>query len=242
MAKEYIKLWDSYESYFESYSAAEVGRLVLAMMKYKSQGVEPEFSKSEKFIWPAIRRDIDLDREFTEKKMSSGKSGGKQTQAKSSTFKQNEANESEPKQSQAGIQEYRNTGIQEQGTIPATAAARAQGASIYSPVLADCIQHYEQNCGAIPRAVADSIAAALDKFPAELICLAIDEAAAANVRKWSYIAKILTRCEQTGIRTADAYRAEKARAKAPRSAPKQDNAAAARERLMQLAKGVNAHD
>ena len=41
MAKEYIKLWDSYESYFESYSAAEVGRLVLAMMKYKSQGVEP---------------------------------------------------------------------------------------------------------------------------------------------------------------------------------------------------------
>ena len=104
MAKEYVKLWDSYESYFESYSAAEVGRLVLAMMKYKSQGVEPEFSGSEKFIWPAIRRDIDLDREFTEKKQSSGKSGGKQNQAKPSTLKQTKANESENKQ------EYRNTG------------------------------------------------------------------------------------------------------------------------------------
>lgn len=240
MAKEYIKLWDSYESYFESYSAAEVGRLVLAMMKYKSQGVEPEFSGSEKFIWPAIRRDIDLDREFTEKKQSSGKSGGKQTQAKPSTFKQTEANESKCKQGKAGIQEYRNTGIQEQGTI-ATAATPAQSAQ-YSPDFSTCIQHYEQNCGAIPRAVADSIAAALNKFPAELISLAIDEAAAANVRKWSYIAKILDRCEQTGIRTADAYRAEKARAKAPRPAPKQDNAAAARERLMQLAKGVSTDD
>lgn len=104
MAKEYIKLWDSYESYFESYSAAEVGRLVLAMMKYKSQGVEPEFSGSEKFIWPAIRRDIDLDREFTEKKQSSGKSGGKQTQASASTLKQTQAKPSR----NIGIQEYRN--------------------------------------------------------------------------------------------------------------------------------------
>lgn len=28
--KEYVKLWLSYRSYFEAYSAAEVGRLVLA--------------------------------------------------------------------------------------------------------------------------------------------------------------------------------------------------------------------
>ena len=57
--KEYVKLWMSYESYFEAYSAAEVGRLVLAMMKYRVSGVEPEFSGSERFIWPAIKRDID---------------------------------------------------------------------------------------------------------------------------------------------------------------------------------------
>ena len=67
MAKSYIKLWDSYESYFEPFGAAEVGRLVLAMMKYKSSGVEPEFSGSEKFIWPAIKRDLDEDIAFTER-------------------------------------------------------------------------------------------------------------------------------------------------------------------------------
>lgn len=238
MAKEYVKLWDSYESYFESYSAAEVGRLVLAMMKYKSQGVEPEFSGSEKFIWPAIRRDIDLDREFTEKKQSSGKSGGKQNQAKASTLKQTEANESENKQ------EYRNTGIQEHRDtgIPATAAAPAQSA-IYSPDLAACIQRYEQNCGSVPRAVFDAISTALLKFPASLICQAIDEAAANNARRWSYISKILDRCEQQGIYTVDAYLAEKERAKPTRPAPRQpDAAASARDKLRALAKGVTPDD
>lgn len=68
MAKTYIKLWDSYSSYFEPLGAAEVGRLVLAMMKYKSSGVEPEFSGSEKFIWPAIRRDLDEDIAYTDRK------------------------------------------------------------------------------------------------------------------------------------------------------------------------------
>lgn len=238
MAKEYVKLWDSYESYFESYSAAEVGRLVLAMMKYKSQGVEPEFSGSEKFIWPAIRRDIDLDREFTEKKQSSGKSGGKQNQAKASTLKQTEANESKNKQ------EYRNTGIQEHRDtdIPATAAAPAQSA-IYSPDLAACIQRYEQNCGSVPRAVSDAISTALLKFPASLICQAIDEAAANNARRWSYISKILDRCEQQGIYTVDAYLAEKERAKPTRPAPRQpDAAASARDKLRALAKGVTPDD
>lgn len=124
MAKEYIKLWDSYESYFESYSVAEVGRLVLAMMKYKLQGVEPEFSGSEKFIWPAIRRDIDLDREYTEKKQTSGKKGGKQNEASQSNeskSKQTKANESKPKH------EYRNIGIQD--TIPPTPLAGDEGVS-----------------------------------------------------------------------------------------------------------------
>lgn len=235
MAKEYIKLWDSYESYFESYSAAEVGRLVLAMMKYKSQGVEPEFSGSEKFIWPAIRRDIDLDREFTEKKQSSGKIGGKQTQASASTLKQSQAQPSKAKQ------EYRNTGIQEQGTIATTAAARAQGEQ-YNADFVDCIQRYEQNCGSVPRAVADAISTDLLKFPASLICQAIDEAAANNARRWSYISKILDRCEQQGIYTVEAYLAEKERVKSLRTATRQTDTTAAMERLKQLAKGVNADD
>lgn len=57
--KEYVKLWVSYESYFEPFSDVEVGRLVRAMIRYMSSGEEPSFSGNERFVWPAIRRDID---------------------------------------------------------------------------------------------------------------------------------------------------------------------------------------
>ncbi len=76
MAKMYIKLWDSYESYFEPLSDAEVGRLVRAMMKYKSLEVEPEFNGNERFTWPAIKRELDEDAAYTKKKSDIGKLGG----------------------------------------------------------------------------------------------------------------------------------------------------------------------
>ena len=57
--KEYVKLWLSYETYFQSYTPEQVGNLALAMLAYKDTGEEPEFYGPERFIWPAIRRDID---------------------------------------------------------------------------------------------------------------------------------------------------------------------------------------
>lgn len=96
MADTYIKIWDTYESYFEPLSAAEVGRLVLAMMKYKSSGTEPELNGNERYVWPAIKRDLDKDAEYIEGKRISGKAGGS-----SSKRKQNEANASKTKQTQA---------------------------------------------------------------------------------------------------------------------------------------------
>lgn len=85
MAKEYVKLWLSYEAYFEPLSAAEVGRLTLAMMKYKSQGVEPVFAGNERFVWPAIKRDIDEANqsaaEYSAKQSENGKNGGRPKKA-----------------------------------------------------------------------------------------------------------------------------------------------------------------
>lgn len=104
MAKNYIKLWDSYDSYFEPLGAAEVGRLVLAMMKYKSSGAEPEFSGSEKFIWPAIRRDLDEDAAYTEKKATAGKAGGApEANRNAGKNKQKQAKTSIPEQKQTGL-------------------------------------------------------------------------------------------------------------------------------------------
>lgn len=84
MADTYIKIWDTYESYFEPLSAAEVGRLVLAMMKYKSSGTEPELNGNERYVWPAVKRDLDKDAEYIEGKRISGKAGGSSSKRKQS--------------------------------------------------------------------------------------------------------------------------------------------------------------
>lgn len=98
--KEYVKLWLSYRSYFESYSAAEVGRLVLAAMDYRESGAEPEFSGSERFIWPAIRRDIDesvaAQKAISASRSEAGKQGGRPESEKANASP--ESNEKQKKQ------------------------------------------------------------------------------------------------------------------------------------------------
>lgn len=98
--KEYVKLWLSYRSYFEAYSAAEVGRLVLAAMDYRESGAEPEFSGSERFIWPAIRRDIDesvaAQKAIFASRSEAGKQGGRPESEKANASP--ESNEKQKKQ------------------------------------------------------------------------------------------------------------------------------------------------
>lgn len=98
--KEYVKLWLSYRSYFEAYSAAEVGRLVLAAMDYRESGAEPEFSGSERFIWPAIRRDIDesvaAQKAISAARIEAGKQGGRPESEKANASP--ESNEKQKKQ------------------------------------------------------------------------------------------------------------------------------------------------
>ena len=61
MALESFNAYHSYLKAIEPLNDAEVGRLTLAMMKYKSQGVEPVFAGNERFVWPAIKRGIAPD-------------------------------------------------------------------------------------------------------------------------------------------------------------------------------------
>lgn len=79
--KEYVKLWLSYETYFAAYSPEEVGNLVLAMLRYVGVGEEPDFQGNERFIWPAIRRDMDESMEArqaaAQQHRECGKKGGR---------------------------------------------------------------------------------------------------------------------------------------------------------------------
>lgn len=79
--REYVKLWFSYDAYFESYTDEEVGRIVRAMIAYRKNGEQPNFEGNERFIWPVVKRDIDESRLAQERaaeiSRENGKKGGR---------------------------------------------------------------------------------------------------------------------------------------------------------------------
>lgn len=225
--------YNSWLKALEPFGDAERGRIWTALLEYSNGlAIDGHSSGNERFILPMLLDQIDRDTQKNEKKSQTLKE--RQSQSTPSNPAQPTATRSNPTKD-------KDKNKDKDKDIPTTAAACAQGEQ-YNADFADCIQRYEQNCGSVPRAVADAISTALLKFPASLICQAIDEAAANNARRWSYISKILDRCEQQGICTVEAYLAEKERAKSSRTATRQTDTTAAMERLKQLAKGVTADD
>lgn len=224
--------YNSWLKALEPFGDAERGRIWTALLEYSNGlAIDGHSSGNERFILPMLLDQIDRDTQKNEKKSQTLKE--RQSQSTPSNPTRPTTTCSNPPKDKD-----KDKNKDKDKDIPATAAAPAQSA-IYSPELSACIQRYEQNCGSIPRAVSDAISTALLKFPASLICQAIDEAATNNARRWSYISKILDRCEQQGIYTVDAYLAEKERAKPSRQAPRQpDAAASARDKLRAIAKGV----
>lgn len=78
---DYIKLYLGYSDYFDPLEDAEIGRLVRAMIAYKRDGEEPSLTGNERFVWPAIKRDIDFSaqrqKEISEARRNAGKKGGR---------------------------------------------------------------------------------------------------------------------------------------------------------------------
>ena len=72
----------------------------MAAMDYRESGAEPEFSGSERFIWPAIRRDIDesvaAQKAISASRSEAGKQGGRPESEKANAFY--ESNEKQKKQ------------------------------------------------------------------------------------------------------------------------------------------------
>ena len=103
-SKEYVKLWMSYDDYFCEYDDAAVGAIVRAMIAYRRDGTAPSFTGPEKFIWPAIRRDIDesirAQTELSARRRESGQKGGATAASKGKQNQANEANAAFAKQNE----------------------------------------------------------------------------------------------------------------------------------------------
>lgn len=179
MADTYIKIWDTYESYFEPLSAAEVGRLVLAMMKYKSSGTEPELNGNERYVWPAIKRDLIKDAEYIEGKRISGKAGGE------SKRKQSEANESKSKLEKDKI-----------------SSSSCDGTTTTKPIE----DVFRENIGKLGVTGQKALAEYVERMGDELVLAVIGKCSDLGGSTWAYVRKALDEAESLGCKTADDYR------------------------------------
>lgn len=186
MADTYIKIWDTYESYFEPLSAAEVGRLVLAMMKYKSSGTEPELNGNERYVWPAVKRDLDKDAEYIEGKRISGKAGGA-----SSKRKQNEANASKSK-----LEKEKE---KEKDKISSSSCDETTTTKPVEDV-------FRENIGKLGATGQKALAEYVERMGDELVLAVIGKCSDLGGNTWAYVRKALDEAEHLGCKTADDYR------------------------------------
>ena len=143
-SKEYVKLWLSYEDYFREYDDKSIGAIVRAMLAYRKNGEQPQFEGPERFIWPAIQRDIDESIKAQEAAANAcrenGKKGGRPPKASGfSETKENQKN-------QSGFSETKKSQGQGQGqgqgdiarakrfTPPTLAEVQSYVAERHSPV------------------------------------------------------------------------------------------------------------
>ena len=212
MANEYVKLWLSYEAYFQPLGDAEVGRLVLGMMKYKSTGTEPVFNGNERFVWPAIKRDIDeaakAQSALSEARANAGKLGGR-PKTNSKAKKANESICFSEKAKKAMDKDKDKDKDSVTAVAVTTARADARDAAAADPCLAKAVQCYEANIGALSRYVGDRLQYWLGILGADLVCEAINRAASANARSWRYAEKILQSWHTSGVRTVEAAKMER---------------------------------
>ena len=222
----YIKLWLDYRCYFETLSDAEVGRLVRAMLDYELDGATPKFSGSERVLWPVMRRNIDIDHEFLEKQAKNGSKGGRPRKPK-----ETQQNPEEPKETQQNQKEKIENRKQKIEYITTTTTAQARES------WQQCVDCYEQNIGALPRAAFDSIVGYLEQVEPDLVCEAINQAAINNKRSWGYAQAILRDCLQNNITTRAAYLAEKEARSQQKGTSQRKQMKTTQEKLREIAKG-----
>lgn len=227
----YIKLWLDYRCYFETLSDAEVGRLVRAMLDYELDGATPKFSGSERVLWPVMRRNIDIDHEFLEKQAKNGSKGGRPRKPK-----ETQQNPEEPKETQQNQKEKIENRKQKIEYITTTTTAQARES------WQQCVDCYEQNIGALPRAAFDSIVGYLEQVEPDLVCEAINQAAINNKRSWGYAQAILRDCLQKNITTRAAYLAEKEARSQQKGTSQRKQMKTTQEKLREIAKGGIADD
>jgi DnaD/phage-associated family protein len=240
---KYIPFYPGYMEDTSDLSDGEFRRLMYALCAYCEGAERPEpLTGKEVIAYRFITRNIRAAQDqYNAKCKANSENAKKRTQANVSERKRSQANVSERKRSQANdsqtsqYKEQRTKNKEQNITTTTTTAQAREG-------LQQCVECYEQNIGALPRAAFDSIVGYLEQVGPDFVCEAINQAAINNKRSWGYAQAILRDCLQKNITTRAAYLAEKEARSQQKGTSQRQQMKTTQEKLREIAKGGIADD
>lgn len=231
---KYIPFYPGYMEDTSDLSDSEFRRLMYALCAYCEGAEQPEpLTGKEVIAYRFITRNIKVSQEqYNAKCRKNSENAKKRTITNDSERKRSQANDSQTSQ----YKEQR-TKNKEQNIITTTTTT-AQARESWQ----QCVDCYEQNIGALPRAAFDSIVGYLEQVEPDLVCEAINQAAINNKRSWGYAQAILRDCLQNNITTRAAYLVEKEARSQQKGAAQRQQMKTTQEKLREIAKGGIADD
>lgn len=229
---KYIPFYPGYMEDTSDLSDSEFRRLMYALCAYCVGAEQPEpLTGKEVIAYRFITRNIKVSQEqYIEKCRKNSENAKKRTIANDSERKRSQANDSQTSQ----YKEQRTKNKEQNITTTTTAQARESWQQ--------CVDCYEQNIGALPRAAFDSIVCYLEQVEPDLVCEAINQASINNKRSWGYAQAILRDCLQKNITTRAAYIAEKEARSQQKGTSQRQQMKTTQEKLREIAKGGMADD
>lgn len=230
---KYIPFYPGYMEDTSDLSDGEFRRLMYALCAYCEGAERPEpLTGKEVIAYRFITRNIKVSQEqYNAKCRKNSENAKKRTIANDSERKRSQANDSQTSQ----YKEQR-TKNKEQNITTTTTTAQARES------WQQCVDCYEQNIGALPRAAFDSIVSYLEQVEPDLVCEAINQAAINNKRSWGYAQAILRDCLKNNITTRAAYLAEKEARSQQKGTSQRQQMKTTQEKLREIAKGGIADD
>lgn len=231
---KYIPFYPGYMEDTSDLSDSEFRRLMYALCAYCVGAEQPEpLTGKEVIAYRFITRNIKVSQEqYIAKCRKNSENAKKRTITNDSERKRSQANDSQTSQ----YKEQRTKNKEQNITTTTTTTAQARES------WQQCVDCYEQNIGALPRAAFDSIVCYLEQVEPDLVCEAINQAAINNKRSWGYAQAILCDCLQKRITTRAAYLAEKEARSQQKGTSQQQQMKTTQEKLREIAKGGMADD
>lgn len=204
MARSYAALPHEYLEEMELLTDAEFGRLCRALLVYSSTGKESDLSGAERYQWKRVQMQEDRFQKFysetSEVLSEAGKRGAEKRWGNAKN--KNPIGANSPHMAPNG-QNGKSKSKSKSNNRRLSSSSLSDDDDEKISRISDC---FSRNMGKNPQIVKRESEKFLSSGLSEdLICRAIEDAAAHDARSWAYVSKILQQCEAQKIFTAEDF-------------------------------------